>query len=133
MADYYTQFACKLELGSSENVRCAMALYHEMTTELSDDGRDIGFKMKIGSDGLCTWLSIYDDISGNPENVIDFVRRCARALPLTGLWGFEWANTCSKSRLDAFGGGAHVLTLATGETVAWIDTHLWLQQHLDTT
>jgi hypothetical protein len=33
---------------------------------------------------------------------------------------------CSQPRLDGFGGGAHVLDLATGETVAWTSTNDWL-------
>jgi hypothetical protein len=56
------------------------------------------------------------------------VKRCAAEFGLTGRWGFQYANTCSKPRLDGFGGGAHVLDLATGETVDWIYTDGWLAQ-----
>jgi hypothetical protein len=45
-----------------------------------------------------------------------------------GRWGFQYANTCSKPQLDGFGGGAHVIDLATGETVDWIYTDGWLDQ-----
>ena len=34
-------------------------------------------------------------------------------------------------RVDGFGGGAHVLDLATGETVAWTYTDGWLAEVLD--
>ena len=54
----------------------------------------------------------------------------AAALGLTGLWGFQYATTCSQARVNAFGGGAHVLDLATGETVDWIYTDGWLDQTL---
>ena len=59
------------------------------------------------------------------------LKRCAAAFGLTGRWGFQYANTCSRPRVDAFGGGAHVLDLATGETVAWTYTSGWLADVLD--
>ena len=69
---------------------------------------------------------IRDDDFGDVEGVIEYVKLCAAELGLTGRWGLQYANTCSKPRLDGFGGGAHVLDLATGETVSWIDTDSWL-------
>src|SRR3546814_2235980 len=67
-----------------------------------------------------------DDVTGDPEQVLTFVKRCAEAFALTGRWGFEWANTCSRPRINAFGGGAHVVDLADGSTIAWTDTNGWL-------
>jgi hypothetical protein len=71
-----------------------------------------------------------DDVTGDPERLIQFVKRCAAEFGLSGRWGFQYANICSKPRLDGFGGGAHVLDLATGETVDWIYTDGWLDQAL---
>jgi hypothetical protein len=62
--------------------------------------------------------------------VIIFVQRCAVAFGLTGRWGFQWANICSRPRINAFSGGAHVLDLATRETIARIDTNGWLARTL---
>lgn len=73
---------------------------------------------------------MHDDVTGDPERLIQFVKRCAAEFGLTGRWGFQYANTCSKPRLDGFGGGAHVLDLASGETVDWIYTAGWLDQTL---
>jgi len=72
-----------------------------------------------------------DEGSGDPERVIQFVKRCAAEFHLTGLWGFQYANVCSKPRLDGFGGGAHVLDLASGETIAWVSSDAWLAETLD--
>jgi hypothetical protein len=72
-----------------------------------------------------------DDVTGDPERLIQFVKLCAAAFKLTGLWGFQYANTCSRPRVNAFGGGAHVLDLGNGETVAWTYTDGWLAQVLD--
>ena len=50
---------------------------------------------------------------------------------LKGRWGFQYTNTCSRPRLNAFGGGAHVIDLGTGETLGWIDTDGWLAAAVD--
>lgn len=70
------------------------------------------------------WL--YSDEYGEPEHVVRFVLRCAEMFGLHGLWGFTWALTCSKPRLEAFGGGAHLLDLGRRETLGWIDCATWL-------
>ena len=69
-----------------------------------------------------------DDVTGDPERLIQFVKRCAAEFGLTGRWGFQYANTCSRPRLDGFSGGAHALDLATSETVDWIYTDAWLDE-----
>ena len=63
--------------------------------------------------------------------MIQFVKRCAAAFGLSGLWGFQYATACSQARVNAFGGGAHALDLATGETVDWIYSGSWLEIVLD--
>ncbi|KTQ96318.1 hypothetical protein NS226_08070 [Aureimonas ureilytica] len=130
MADYFTQFSCSLDVGSADNVAAALALNGEYTDEpdRNDEG-GIGFAAErlIGAD---TAIWIHDDGQGDVEHVLAFVQRCGQAFGLTGRWGFQYANTCSRARLDGFGGGAHVLDLATGGTVSWTDTNGWLASHL---
>ena len=55
---------------------------------------------------------------------------CANAFNLKGRWGFCWALTCSRSRLDAFGGGAQLLDLGARKSLAWIDCSDWLGRGL---
>ena len=52
----------------------------------------------------------------------------AEAFGLEGRWGFAYAETCSRPRLDGFGGGAIVLDLARPETVSWVHTGEWLAE-----
>ncbi len=75
-------------------------------------------------DGTKLWMR--DEGTGDPLQVIIFVQRCAEAFGLTGRWGFQTANIFSERRINAFGGGAHVLDLSTGRPVAWIHTNRWL-------
>ena len=88
----------------------------------------MGFFVSVPSQDAGSQLWIRDEGTGDPESVIRFVKICASEFSLCGSWGFQYSNMCSKPRLDGFGGGAHVLDLATGETIAWIDTENWLAQ-----
>ena len=64
------------------------------------------------------------------RNLLQFVRICAAEFGLKGRWGFQYANSCSQPRVDAFGGGAHVVDLNTGKTIAWTYTDGWLARVL---
>ncbi len=131
MADYFTHFSCLLDVGTSENAIRALDLYNALSQEgASEEPPSEGFLLSIQPEHGGTNLWMRDDVSGDPQRVIDFVICCAAAFHLTGRWGFQYANTCSKPRLDGFGGGAHVLDLVTGETVDWIYTDGWLDQTL---
>jgi hypothetical protein len=129
MADYFTRFSCLLDVGTSENAARALELYNALSAEdASEEPPSEGFLLSIQPEHGGTNLWMRDDVTGDPERLIQFVKRCAAEFGLTGRWGFQYANTCSKPRLDGFGGGAHVLDLATGETLDWIYTDGWLAE-----
>lgn len=129
MADYFTHFSCLLDVRTPRNAARALELYNQLSAEgTSEDPPSDGFLLSIEPSHGGSQLWIRDDVTGDPERVIHFVLRCAEAFDLTGRWGFQWANTCSRPRLDAFGGGAHVLDLGTRKRVAWIDTAGWLHR-----
>lgn len=127
MADYFTRFSCVLAVGTPENAQRAPDLYGTFMDEASrkDEPRD-GFRLSIHPGGGGTHLWMRDDVSGDPLQVIFFVRQCAETFGLSGRWGLQWANSCSRSRINAFSGGAHVLDLSTLKTVARVDTSQWL-------
>ena len=52
--------------------------------------------------------------------------RLAEELNLSGLWGFDYANTCSRPRVEAFGGGAHVIDLGARKSIGWTSSQEWL-------
>ncbi|MBX3547446.1 hypothetical protein, partial [Chelatococcus sp.] len=127
MANYFTHFSCLLDVGTPENAARALDLYNTLSAEgASEEPPSEGFLLSIEPQYGGTELWMRDDVTGDPERLIQFVKRCAAEFGLTGRWGFQYANTCSRPRLDGFGGGAHVLDLATGETVDWIYTDGWL-------
>ena len=131
MANYFTHFSCLLDVGTPENAARALDLYNRLSEDgASEEPPSEGLLLSIQPEHGGSQLWMRDDVTGDPERLIQFVKRCAADFGLTGRWGFQYANTCSRPRLDGFGGGAHVLDLATGETVDWIYTDGWLAQTL---
>jgi hypothetical protein len=127
MADYFTHFSCLLDVGTPGNAARALDLFPAVMKETARDGALAGdLQVSIHPDHGGTKLWMRDEVTGDPLQVIIFVQRCAEAFGLTGRWGFEWANTCSERRINAFSGGAHVLDLSTGTPGAWIRTNRWL-------
>jgi hypothetical protein len=96
-----------------------------------DDLRFNGFDLSLQDGPKSGVLWIRDDESGNVEAVTAFILRLAEELNLSGLWGFEHSNTCSRPRLDAFGGGAHLIDLSERKVIGWVNTHTWLAQVLN--
>jgi len=131
MADYYTQFSCILDVGTAENAVRAEAVRFEFAADLyREEGGYPGFSMEVDHTTGPGALWISSDEYGEPEHVIAFVLRCAEALGLVGVWGFSWANVCSKPRIDAFGGGAHVLDLGRRQSIADIDCSAFVHEHI---
>ena len=132
MADFFTHFSCVLDVGTPDNAARALDLYNALSAEnAAEDPPSDGFVLSIQPEHGGTTLWMRDDVTGDPEHVIQFVKRCAAEFGLKGLWGFQYANTCSRPRTNAFGGGLHVLDLATGKTVDWLYTDGWLATVLD--
>ena len=128
MANYYTQFSCIFDVGSAENSARAADIRRELETEMEEKDADLGFSMEQDLDTSLGALWIYSDECGEPEHVIKFVLRCAETMNLTGVWGFTWALSCSRPRLDSYGGGAQVLDLGKRETIEWIDCSNWVSE-----
>jgi len=130
MAYYFTHFSCLLDVGTPDNAARALDLYNSLSEDgVSEEPPSEGFLLSIPEHGG-SQLWMRDDATGDPERLIQFVKICAAEFGLTGRWGFQYANTCSRPRLDGFGGGAHVLDLATGETIASTYTDGWLAETL---
>ncbi|MCA0422961.1 MAG: hypothetical protein LCH61_06500 [Proteobacteria bacterium] len=133
MADYFTHFSCILDVGSPEKAIAALELLDRLhlEEEEADDPEFSGFTLSLqdGPGSSILWFHD-DDGQGDIEGVIRFVLRLAEEIDLTGLWGFEVAYTCSRPRLDAFGGGAHVIDLGERKSIGWTSTHEWLEAAL---
>lgn len=96
-----------------------------------DEPQFHGFDLSRQDGPESSVLWIRDDESGDVEAVIAFILRLAEELDLSGLWDFEHSTTCSRPRLDAFGGGANVIDLTARKVIGWVNTQTWLAQALN--
>jgi len=133
MADYFTQFSCLLDTGSPEKAARALELFARLKAEEDATGewQAAGFTLQLQDGPGKSMLWIHDDDHGDVENLIAFVLRCAEELDLRSLWGFTYADSCSRPRTDAFGGGAHVIDLGARKSIGWISAGQWLAAALN--
>ena len=133
MADYFTQFSCTLDAGTPEKAVAALDFFLRLRAEEedADDPEFSGFALSLQDGPGSSVLWFHDDGQGDVEGVIRFVLRLAEELDLTGLWGFQYALTCSRPRLDAFGGGAHVIDLGARKSIGWTSSQEWLAAALN--
>jgi hypothetical protein len=124
MADYFTHFSSLLDVGSPDKAARALALFQSLPAadQNADDPEVAGLTLvrQDAPEGSTLW--IHDDEHGDVEAVIRFVLRLAEDLDLSGLWGFQYSLTCSRPRIDAFGGGAHVIDLGARKSTGWTST-----------
>jgi hypothetical protein len=116
-------------VGSAENAARALDLFGQLRDEddAHEDPTFRGFDLSLQDGPGSGALWIHDDDAGDVENVINFVIRLAEDLGLSGLWGFEYSLSCSRPRLDGFGGGAHVIDLSARKSIGWTSTSEWLE------
>ena len=133
MADYFTRFSCLLDVGTQDKAARAFEAFMALRNDTYAETEALccGFDLSIQTDSSGSTLWIHDDGNGDVEAVIQFMLRLAEELNLTGLWGFSYALTCSRPRIEAFGGGAHVLDLGARKSIGWTSTQDWLSAALN--
>jgi hypothetical protein len=71
MADYYTHFSCLLDVGTPENAARALDLYNALAHDnAAEDPPSDGFLLSIQPEHGGTQLWIRDDVTGDPEHVV---------------------------------------------------------------
>lgn len=121
MADYYTNFSCLLAIPREHKDLVKRLLVHEEDPiEVIDfpsgeespqfgwqwEGETVhGGKPRPEDE----WLWIYSDGCGNVDDVCAFVAYVQKRFQLDEPFVIEWSNSCSKPRLDAFGGGVCIV------------------------
>ena len=100
MADYYTQTSFLLPLGESQ-VQPAIEIIKRHENELAKNNDTLCFDYE--RDGDAVWFhGDYIDV----DKLVDVVQSILDELDIDDEIRFSWSYSCSKHRLDSFGGGA---------------------------
>jgi hypothetical protein len=79
--------------------------------ELDADREEVGFCCSFDEDGAYgRHLWFYSDESADLEKLGHLIRKFLRQFRPHDCWALSYACTCSKPRVDAFGGGAVFIT-----------------------
>ena len=92
-----------------------------------EDDPDSDFNVRnyatIESDDNFLWFHF--DESGDIDALVEVLQEFLKDIDPEGAIGFSWADTCSKPRVDEFGGGAVYITATDTK---WMNTDMWLEQ-----
>lgn len=100
MADYYTQTSVILPLTNEQTTK-AFEIISNYDKDLEKEGDCLTFGFEKQSDGIWFHGDVID--TDHLVNVIQFI---LNELNIKEKFCFSWAHSCSKPRLDSFGGGA---------------------------
>jgi hypothetical protein len=122
MADNYTQFSTMIEnLTESERAWCVKYLEElaaRSDEEIQEQG-DCGIALE--SEGLWLYAEEYGDVEFAALVIQEFLKNCRP----DKCFGFEWANTCSKPRIDEFSGGG---VFITATDMKWFNPTLMISE-----
>jgi len=82
-----------------------------------------GFEWLIEDDRQHLW--VYCEDQADLNNLVTIVQGFFRKFKPDGIFAVEWATTCSTPLLDAFGGGAVVVTATSAD---WFTTCDWVSK-----
>jgi hypothetical protein len=137
MADYFTRFSMVMRLPNETAQRYAIELAHQacqgqlgddlpadFPRELADCVEDWQFETEVNSPAKEHGVWLYSDYGG-VDALCAFLQHLLRKYDPQGRVGFAWSYDCTKPRLDAYGGGA---ALVTAQDIQSIETSQWLQE-----
>ncbi len=139
MADYFTNFSLQLRLPDEAAQAYALELHSQgvrlwqgddvpadYPAELREHHEDWCFEVEgdVLNDEHRLWL--HSD-SGGIDAVCAFIQHLLRKFNLPEAVTFEWSHDCSRPRVDAYGGGAAIITAKEIKTMS---TSQWLRESL---
>ena len=126
MANNYQQHSFMIDKLTPTEVTWLETKFEDLN-KINDD--DEGEYVDIGSteierrdDGADLWL--YAEEGADLDCLVDFLQDFLKENRPDSYLGFEWANTCSKMRLDSFSGGA---VFITADKTDWVSTYDFLE------
>ena len=134
MANNHTQFSFAVSL-PSEAIKWVLeeAKAHDYYNEDNEEFVEDNFEptcaeFTVEMVGGAEALIIFAEETGNPESVVKILQAALNKFDLDTIVGFHWAYTCSRMRLDEFGGGAVVFKKNSEK---WMDTEFFIHDTIN--
>ena len=123
MANNYTSFSFQVKCPSEE---AANTLEDSLASAMEEERNSEPFCRLLSLDhadaeGDTVWIAEEEGI--DLEFLADVLQDYLQHNDPEGSIGFSWAETCSKLRVDEFGGGA---VFITHDNQVWLNTSHWL-------
>ena len=115
MANNYTQSSSILEI-PTDKLEQAILIVERVKSELEHADEYVGFEDSF--EGCSLWIRD-DGESFNMDHVVTLAQTLLDDLQIAEPFVFSWAYTCSKPRVDEFGGGA--CAVRRGKKPIWCD------------
>ena len=138
MADYYTNFSLQVRLPDEAAQAYALELHSQGTrlwqgddvpadypAELREHHEDWCFEVEADVVEKLPGLWLHSS-NGGIDAVCAFLQHLLKKFDPSGRVTFQWSNDCSKPRVDAYGGGAAIITARKVKTMSTCD---WLCKH----
>lgn len=116
MANNYCQSSSFISIPDTKLEQARKIVERVQDRLFYDDEGYMGFTATIEKNGV--WI-FEDDYYITPEHIEQLVRALVEELDLPGVHVCSWAYTCSKPRINEFGGGA--FAVQKGYDTVWID------------
>ena len=137
MANYFTNFSVVLSLPDEAAQAYALELAHQASQGRQGDTlpdsfpealanviEDWNFETDANSSASGHGLWLHSD-SGGVDALCAFLQHLLQKFNPQGRVTFEWSHDCSKPRVDAYGGGAAIVT---AQEIKSINTGQWLRE-----
>ena len=128
MANYYTNFSFIMNISESEKHWIERFLYlsEKLVNETNYEPINVEFRdLRPVDVGYEAWFYSYGDEYSSVNALSEFIKRFLVKFDRDDVIIIEWANDCSKPRIDGFGGGAAVISRLG---IDYINTTVWVQQ-----
>lgn len=124
MADYYTQYSAEIDNLTDGEIKWLEVRLKDIEDARADDDdfdQDIDDLGQMELRDRTIWF--YGEESGDPRAVADFVQGFLKQFRPNDSFSMGHTFSCSRPRLDGFGGGA---VFVTAERIEHLDSFSWL-------
>ena len=126
MADYYTQYSAEIDKLTDDEIKWLEVRLKDIEDARADDdglGEDDNDLGQVELQDRTLWFCGRE--SGDPRAIAEFVQGFLKQFRPNGSFSMGHTFSCSRPRLDGFGGGA---VFVTAESIEHVNSDTWLRE-----